>query len=220
MDYSKYKFNYFDVVKRHERIINRPKDWEIKVLAIIMLMVTFLYTFTSFAFCSELEEVDFSIVNGIRIRTDTNYFSSGDGSSYVGYLELEKGYIYHISKVNSGTSYAQVALCNNTPALNVPYNFLTAIAPGQSYSYIPSNDDYLIISFNTNSDGSTINVTREKIDSYEGAVSDLVDNVGVNQVWEVFGNGVDFIGVVVLVAFGLFLVVLAIKKVSKGKSEF
>lgn len=216
MDYSKYKFNYFDVVKRHERIINRPKDWEIKALAIIILMVTFIYTFTSFGFCSEVEQVEFDSVPKIRIYSNYNYFvqdltTNGIG---VGYFPIESGYIYYIK--NNHNFARQLAVSSNIPALNVTYNYIGELEPGETYSYIGSSG-YLYFDF---SSYQNISVSREKMSSQGVAVSELVDNVGINQIWGVFESGISFVGVVVLVAFGLFLVVLAIKKVSKGKSEF
>lgn len=212
MDYSKYKFNYFDVVKRHERIINRPKDWEIKVLAIIMLILTFVYTFTNFGFCSEVEDVTTTKINGLLLSTDYNYYTNNNGSS-VTYFYAEKGYIYHIFL---DMTYGRISATSSAqPALNVPYTLLHTFGGGETYNYIPTDSCYVGLGTS-----DSWHVTRERIPGQESAVDDLVNNVGVNQMWGVFENGIDFVGVVVLVAFGLFLVVLAIKKVSKGKSEF
>lgn len=218
MDYSKYKFNYFDVIKRHERIINRPKDWEVKVLAIIMLMVTFIYTFTNFGFCSDIEQVDTNVINGLFINNNGNYFTSRSDAHLV-YFVGESGYIYHIKNLNNGSSIRFVS-SNEVPAVNVTYDWISFIEPQTTYDYIPNSNSSLYLDVSSSDTGSNVLVTREKIPGYSGVVDDLVDNVGVNQIWSVFENGTSFIGVVVLVAFGLFLVVLAIKKISKGKSEF
>lgn len=216
MDYSKYKFNYFDVVKRHERIINRLKNWEVKVLAIIMLIVTFIYTFTNFSFCSEIENVDTTIVNGIYIAPNSNIFTT-DSNRYLLYCETEPGYIYYIKNVSTSTSI-RIAYSDSVPIVNGTYTSLGLLSAGETYTY--SGNTYLYLCSNSNVDGANVQITRERINGYNGVVSDLVDNVGVNQIWGVFENGVSFVGVVILVAFGLFLVVLAIRKVSKGKSEF
>lgn len=92
-----------------------------------------------------------------------------------------------------------------------------------SYSF-NTKGDYLILCVSTlyyvgDFNANYINLT------YNGrglanVASDLAQNVGVSQLYGVFESGVDFIGVVVLVAFGLFLVFLLIKKISKGKSDF
>lgn len=86
---------------------------------------------------------------------------------------------------------------------------------GNSYSFISNDYNYL---FFNNVDWGYL--TREKIANMDGAIGDLVSNVGPQQLWSVFESGIDFIGIVVLVAFGLFLIVLLIKKLSKGKSDF
>lgn len=215
MDYSKYHFNYFDVIKRHERIINRPKDWEIKVLACIMLFVTFCYVFTSGVFASETEDVTINTVPNITISSNSNVFTSSDVYS-TGYIPLEKGYIYYINYVSTG-SPRQLAVSNSVPALNETYSYLGVLNAGNTFTYRADNNSYLYFSF---SGASGIEVTRESIGGQSSAIKDLVDNVGTNQIWNVFENGISFVGVVVLVAFGLFLVVLAIKKISKGKSDY
>lgn len=52
--------------------------------------------------------------------------------------------------------------------------------------------------------------------NYNNVISDLVDNVSFN-LWNVFNNGIPFILVVVLVSFGFYLIIHAIKEVSKGR---
>lgn len=79
------------------------------------------------------------------------------------------------------------------------------------------SEKYIVFSFYVD---NVVEVYGKNYSGMTDGVTGLVDNVGFNQLWGVFENGVDFIGVVVLVAFGLFLVFLLIKKITKGKSDF
>lgn len=212
--YNKYHFTFHDVIKRHERILNRPKDWEIRIVACMFLIVTIINLLTLSVFCSEIENVDINSVSNLRITPSSNFFTSSVSLS-VGYFPLEKGYIYHIT--NNGTTERFLATSSDIPAINVTYNYIGSINPNDSYDYICNNDDYLYFDFSRT---ESVNITREKIVGYNEAIFGLVDNVGTSQIWGVFENGMSFVGVVVLVAFGLFLVVLAIRRVTKGKGEF
>lgn len=51
------------------------------------------------------------------------------------------------------------------------------------------------------------------------AISTLSTTVSSDALWGVFGSAVPYIGVVVLVGFGFFLVRRMIKGVSKGKAK-
>lgn len=207
----------------YSRIYNKIKFDPIEKFAfVVTLCIATLFSFFSCVSCyaSDSESVSYDIVSGIYIAPNSNYFVTNTSAS-TGYFQLEKGYIYTIT-CSTNTANLRLATSNEIPEANGTYNYLTTIGSSSdtySYSYIVNDSNsYLYFDFSWATTG--INVTREKIANYEGAVTDLVDNVGVNQIWSVFEDGTSFIGVVVLVAFGLFLVVLAINKVSKGKSEF
>ena len=53
----------------------------------------------------------------------------------------------------------------------------------------------------------------------ENAVSALSTTVSADALWGVFGTAIPYIGVVVLVSFGFFLVKRMIKGVSRGKAK-
>lgn len=167
-------------------------------------------------FAVEEEDVEYSIVQGIWSNQNQNYFSVNNDIRQ-GYVELEKGYIYTFH--NRASSDSSFCFCNDTPAINVVYYNYNSISGGTDYSFVV-NDDFNYLVFSVNNPNTNRILTRHKIASQETAVGDLVDNVGFNQLWGVFESGIDFVGVVVLVAFGLFLIVLLIKKLSKGKSDF
>lgn len=204
----------------YSRIYNKIKFDPVEKFAfVVTLCIATLFSFFSCVCCYaiESESVQPIIANGIAIQ-NANYFVAVD-NRYTAYFEYEKGYIYHITNV--GNSNINIVISNQLPAVNVPFNVIErGFPPNSTYSYIGNGGEYVYICMNSDSTGGNISITREKIPGQESAVDDLVNNVGVNQMWSVFEDGISFVGVVVLVAFGLFLVVLAIKKVSKGKSEF
>lgn len=209
--YNKYHFTFHDVIKRHERILNRSKDWEIRIVACMFLIVTIINLLTLSVFCVEEENVDYNVANNLTINANYNYFTYSDTRS-VGYITLDKNYIYTIT-----SNYDKhLAFSNDIPSVNVVYDYIEFMTGGDSFSFIPT-DEYLYFDFDTS---SSVTITRRPINGMNDSVNGLVENVGINQLWGVFENGVSFVGVVVLVAFGLFLVVLAIRRVTKGKSEF
>lgn len=184
-----------------------------KYFVAFVLVILVIFNIGS-CFAVEVENVESTQVSGLAITSNNNYFTSTSSHS-VRYITLEKGYIYHFT--NNSTQYPQsVCFSYDVPSVNVPYYDYRAVPVGESFSFVSNDYDYFYFA----GQDTNMVVTREKIANMDGAVGDLVSNVGVNQLWSVFENGIDFIGIVVLVAFGLFLIVLLIKKLSKGKSDF
>lgn len=183
-------------------------------VAFILVIITLFNIGQCFAV--EEEDVDFSIVQGIWSNSNQNYFSVNTDIRQ-GYVQLEKGYIYTFH--NLGSTDSSFCFCNDAPAVNVVYYNYTSVTGGNDYSFVV-NDDFNYLVFSVNNPNTNRILTRHKIASQENAVDDLVNNVGVNQLWGVFEGGINFVGVIVLVAFGLFLVFLLIKKLSKGKADF
>lgn len=214
MDSYKYNFTYKDVLKRYERIINKPSKFEIKLLATILLVIT-IVNITSLCFASEEEDVEIHVANNLGISTNQNYFNYNDTYN-IGYVEIEKGYIYTF--YNNLPGYDVIcAFSYDVPAVNVVYYDTFTTDRNSSYSFISDDYDYMFFDFQQN---YVLRVTRKKIVGYDTAVSELVDNVGISQVWDIFDTSIGFVVVVVLAAFGIFLVVIAIRKIQKGKSEF
>lgn len=163
--------------------------------------------------CAEIENVDFNIVDGISITSNSNAFIS-NSNGHIGYFQTEKGYIYYI-KNNLTNNGLNLATSDDIPSLNVPYNYIMLLSAGDTYTYV--GDGLLYFDFGTNTNGSAITVTREKINNQEGTINELVSNVGPNAIWGIFEIAIDYIWVVVLVAFGIFLISVIIRKLSKGK---
>ena len=108
-------------------------------------------------------------------------------------------------------------------------NSLNANSEVFNYSYYPSATTYSTVIDGTTSnylffdvsskDSVTLNYTILKVssDGYSNAVTNLVDNVGISSIWNIFDISINYIVVVVLFAFGCYIIFRIIKKVSRGK---
>lgn len=183
------------------------------IILFLILFILFFNFSSVFATDDMSEDVIADRVDGIYILPTQNFFKSASNQT-VGYFYLESGYKYIIE--NTSDSYPRyLALCNEVPAVNGTYTFLYQIPPLETYEYI-SNGSYLVFSY---SNYLNTTITKVKLASQDSAINDLVQNVGPNAFWDVFGNGIDFVFVVVIVVFGLFIIVKLIKGLSKGKSK-
>ena len=188
-----------------------------KYFVAFILVILVIFNIGS-CFASETESVNLDTIQNVVAVANSNAFVSTSGNSSL-YFLAEKGYRYNINVVNSFQNSRLVVTSSAMPSVNVEYNILYYLQnEGDNYVFNSYSDQYITISSNVPS--GYIVVTRERIENMNGAIGDLVSNVGPQQLWGVFESGIDFIGVVVLVAFGLFLIVLLIKKLSKGKSDF
>lgn len=187
---------------------DKKKYVRIVSLSILLFaIISFVHSSSVFA---DTESVDISSVN-LSMSASRNYFTSG--SSSVGYFELEKGYIYHITNLNSSFTRL-VVISDDLPGVNVTYTVLTNIEPLGTYDYIANNNSIMYISYDYSNQAS---VTREKISGMDSTVSELVNNVGIDNIWSIFEIAIDYIWVVVLVAFGIFIITRLIKRLSRGK---
>lgn len=184
-----------------------------KILLILLCCFVVVFPFCCVAgLCAEDEEtVERNTVTGLNMSLDRNYFTTG--SQTIAYYSIEPGYIYHIYN-NSETFNLLVSFSSDVPANNVVYYDVFNLLKGTSYSFISTDNDYLYIDIQNN---SAVTVTREKMTSMNGAINDLVENVGVNSIWNIFDISINYIVIVVLVAFGIFIITRIVKKISKGK---
>lgn len=165
-------------------------------------------------FCTDESNVDYTIVDGLGTRSNTNYFVSADNNK-VAYFTIEDNYIFTITN-NTSTNTLRIVYCNNTPGVNVPYENITTIGPGESYSFIgDSSKTYCAIGSGNNN--INITITKDFVDGQVGAIDKLVNNVGINSIWSIFDVSINYIVIVVLVAFGIFIIFKLIRKLSKGK---
>lgn len=185
-----------------------------KICFILLCCIVIIFPFWCVrGLCAELEEVEVISINGISVNPNRNYF--GTASQNLGYFQMEMGYVYHVFFTGSATTPRNLAVSSELPVLNGTYTFLTTLNNGETYDYIPVSSQYLYFSYYQQYEGVT--VTREKLQGQQSAVNDLVENVGTGNLWSIFEIAIDYIWVVVLVAFGIFIITRIIKKLSKSK---
>lgn len=191
------------------------KNVRIVSLSILLFaIISFVHSSSVFADTEQISPD--GTVTGIVINPNSNVFVSNQGSTrHTGYVSVDKDYIYYIKNTSSSTP-VYIASSNEIPSLGGTYNFIYTLDVGNTYTYRPTGD-YLYFDFTTNVTNSYPLITREKLGSMGSAVNDLVDNVGVNNLWSVFEIAIDYIWVVVLVAFGIFIITRLIMRLSRGK---
>ena len=186
-----------------------------KLLIILCIFVVIMPFWLVKGLCAEIEELTPTTASNLKISPSSNIFESVSTGS-VSYIEMEVGYIYYITfDSDSVTSDRQIAISSDVPALNGVYTYLGSISNGNTFTYRPTQNSYFLCSYPTNVNAVTF--TREKITSMDGAINDLVENVGANNLWSIFENAVQYIWVVVVAGFGFFIIRIIIKKLSKGK---
>lgn len=182
------------------------------LLCIFVVLFPFALITRVFA---DYEDLTPTLVNDLSINQNGNFFISNPGR-YVGYIQLEKGYKYRLFN-NNQTSSLSVAVSSAVPSLNGTYEYLTFLGGQQEYFYIPTNNEYLYIDFSQNVSNTAMTVSREKLTDMGGAVQELASVVGPSAIWDIFDISINYIVIVVLFAFGAFLIFTIIRKISKGK---
>lgn len=183
-----------------------------KFLIILFLSVLFINFFVICGYCSE--NVELSQVSGITIDFNGNAFVANSAGN-VKYFLAKKGYKYTISLSSASDINRLFCTSENVPALNVPYTLLGVFVAGTEYNYIPSDDVYIGLATS-----NYWSVTSEQLPGFDSSINDLVNNVGPSALWGIFGNTTNYILIVVSVSLGLFLLVCAIRGISKTKSKF
>lgn len=187
-----------------------------KIFFIIFCLFVVLFPFFLVTpVLADSDIVDYDIVPGLYAGSNQNYFVS-NSNAYVGAVTIESGYIYHISKI-TGTNAVAIVSSSQYPAVNVTYDVLTTINAGESYDFLATSNTVLYVCFNTTSNGSSFTVTREKIGGMSSTVDELASIVSPSALWNIFDISINYIVIVVCVAFGIFIIFKLIRKLSKGK---
>lgn len=184
---------------------------------LLILLCVFIVLFPFWCIrglCADAEEVTFSTVSNLIILNNTNAFTTNTSNS-VGYFQLEKGYKYTIT--NNSSNFRALAISSDIPVLNGTYTYLYTLPSEDSYNYVATNNDYLYFDF---SNSTNVVITREKLDSMNSAVGDLVSNVGTNQIWQVFESAIPYISAVAIFVFGFVIITYLYLKLSNGKGGF
>lgn len=186
-----------------------------KKFVCIGFLIFFILFYLVPGYCVEEETVSFNVVPGLQMASSsdsvfTSYSSSTRG---VAYFPLEYGYSYTI--VNSSNSLRILGMSSSVPTLGGDYSFLGRLPAGSTYTYVPSYNDFMYFDI---FEGDSISVTRIKYQGMEGAMSLLVNDVGISNLWSIFDVSVNYIVVVVLFSIGVYIIFRLIRKLSKGKS--
>lgn len=182
------------------------------VISLIFVFSTFFSVFTIFSDASESENVSFDVINDVEIDLNGIVKSNFSGSS-IGYIELEKGYIYTITPPKNWSLHFY--LSNDVPNLGVSCVKLGNIR-NDSFEYVCNSfSQYLFLDFQWSN--PNILISRRPIPGFSGAVDDLVSNVSPSALWKTFNLSIPYILVVVLVAFGIYLITHSIREISKGR---
>lgn len=186
------------------------------LLCIFVVLLPFFLITTTFA--SEGSEIEGNIINGFNIQ-GTSSGTLIEGSSKLIYFNIIPGKTYKIDFDNDNTlgSNRFIFQSSEVPDIGVRYNLLANINSGSSYTFT-ANEDYVSI-FSISGNTNILNLIRvyEIPSAMNSTVDSLVENVGVDSIWNIFDISIDYIVVVVLFAFGVFLIFTVIRKISKGK---
>lgn len=189
-----------------------------KFLIVLCLFVLFLpfYLITFVYADSEITPIDY---------LDGKYVSSG---GYINTSEQGGGIlIYHFYPNCAYT------LTNTSTDKNLYYSttdtYVTSGIVGNRYSLskgttvdidISDSDTYLFIYITSLSDGENMLDYIKVVNTSSNmgaAIGGLVSEAGPRNLWNIFENCVSYIAVIVLVAFGLFIIIRIVKKLSKAK---
>lgn len=187
-----------------------------RILLILLCVFVLFFPFWCVAgLCAETEEVELSNVQQLRLTANSNYFVTYSGAS-VTYFQAEPGYKYTIT--TSSSSDRLVVASSELPANNVLYDIIANILVSESntYSFISTNNNYISL----NGTNSLFTVTRENIGGMNDAVNTLASVVSPSAFWNIFDISINYIVIAVVVAFGIFIFTLVIKKITKGKEGF
>lgn len=191
-----------------------------KISFILLILFILLFPFWCVkGFCSENTEIDGTIINGLALGSNDYNGVLHSGSSNVIYFPVESGKKYNIVFDEGLTSGANryIFQSPDIPAVGVSYNFIAELNAGNSFTYV-ANDEYLaIFSLSANVDLLNLIKVYELPSGMSDSVDSLVSNVGIDSIWNIFDISINYIVVVVLFAFGCYIIFRIIKKISRGK---
>lgn len=192
------------------------------LILLCVFVVLFPFCLVSFSFADTEDPI-------IDIKNDTTMSQDGTLKNVTGFttyfLTIEDGYYYDILLTSSGTTPSdngiRIGYTNSQDYGADVYNY--AIVNGSYHVIINSNDfDYFYFDFGNLAYGvsTSYTINKYKLSNMNNAVDNLVENVGPNAIWSIFDISINYIFIVVLAAFGIFIIGLVIRKITKGKEGF
>lgn len=189
-----------------------------KLVVIIALIMVVVMGFVGQVF-ADTEDIEPLTLDGVVISSVN--FTLTENSDFVTYaIPLEKNYTYHINFTGNLRNF-RYSFGNSVDIGTKTENFVNVgVSDDFNIDIVANNYDYLFIYFSgqdTASTQFTYNITREATSGMVYSVDSLVSNVGIDSIWGIFEIAIDYIWVVVLVVFGIFIITRLIKKLSRGK---
>lgn len=189
--------------------------WDKLVISITCVIVTFICLFNTFSF--GLETIDFSTsikVSNLTFGSGNTFYESSSGYS-VFYIKVDPSIIYTLNS-SEGVVFSTAY---ELPSDGVErFNFSTSILE----DYEVSGFNYITIRLPSSITSVPTGLVTISYDSPSGislAVSSLVQNVGIPDLWDTFSLSIPYVLVVVVVGFGFYMILTMIRKILKGKSR-
>lgn len=136
-------------------------------------------------------------------------------TNYGFYFRAYKGVSYNLVNNSPTVSYV-VCRLSDIPDVGVSFSDRVVVYPSQSLKLELSNDTNLYIYCLQTSLVPDITVTSD-IDNYMLFSMDRLGDITFSGLWDTFNKCIPYILVVVLVAFGIYLITHAIREISKGR---
>lgn len=191
--------------------------WDKIGIASLIVFFTIFVVLNTFSFGAEVPS-DFYKLDYFDVYKDLIF-------DYTGLVKTSNNANIYKYKLKNGNNYILLNgsyfynyVLTNTDDISLDYVFTDKVSTVESsgsqiYIYNSDNFDYLYITFYednfvdvyTNANGMT------------DAISSMIDFVSVDAFWSVFNKAIPYILIVVLVAFGIYLITHAIREISKGR---
>lgn len=210
--------------------------WKLdKIDKIVISLWFIIFTIFCVSDCFAVSSVESSGVSSdLFFDTSSGQFQSDDDFSVV-YFDLVEGHNYTLTYDTSywptqdvqGASKFYGILSTQEPSAGVSGDLimtanLTSYGSG-SFTFVAPDNGYLVFSvsaiynFYQYFDSNCLTLVDNSSDVMQNSVDSLVNNVGQEQIWSIFDTGIPIALLVVLVAFGIFIIGFASRKIQKGK---
>lgn len=181
------------------------------ITAIVCVIVTFICVFNTFSFADT--EVEPSVLSDISVINSKFVESTNSAVVY----SLIEGHSYTF--YNNVSFSRKIYFSSEFPSYGVPAIEHT-VDSNSTYKFTVDSDSYFYVSQVSSSvDYMLLNKLVDTTQGLPFAVNSLVENVGINNIWETFEISLPYVGVVVLVSFGFYLIFHNIKELSKGREK-
>lgn len=189
-------------------------------LLICLCIVVIILPFYLITFCYADDTIPGIVLNGVGSTGsvgDIVTLSLVDAAKGI-YFPVRAGFSYNLNFNLINTQVYRIFISDDVPALDTEGlmlyrdNFTT-----NTYTFTATQDGYLFF-WNYNIDLTNDNTTFQLVgDVMNSSVSSLVDNVGISSIWNIFDISINYIVVVVLFAFGCYIIFRIIRKITRGK---